>query len=381
MVSPGSPLGIDGDLHFSEQRLEERNQKVSSTHQLGLYGRMSLYMGYRQMSGVPPGQGKTTHMADTSDNFRNAEIEGRNTDAPMHTPADTQSASSQDAMSRMADILESINASIQQMVTSLTDKKIEESNDKPDSNDTFIRSESSKSSHKSSEYPMQLPVNEGSSIETPVVTDVRECNFRQLMEQNMDQPRHVIDILLAGSVNADEYKAWHSGQQFTVDKISRTNNADHAESEATLERKWIHQVHINSAFVLELLGDCMQKAYNVPADDLAEFVKPPRVFIRLFEILLDYHQAMRTRLQELSQPNKDANHKPECLLGESPSACPDPQTMGELRCCLDFVKGRLMPDLDRYRYPTQPVKENQTIPFRRYMVSFLSRAIDICSRR
>ncbi|KUI58675.1 Lon protease [Cytospora mali] len=289
--------------------------------------------------------------AHSQSEFTNSAEAGQPVEPILHeSPADMLSASGQDAMSRMTDTLENINVGIQQMITIF--KKNTTSNAVYD--DSPIDSGSEVSSASEDGVQENVEVHE-------YITGIKECNYRQFGELEMDRPKHVVEILLVGPDFETEAKAWHKTllSQTADEPVPCADDVEDAQFE-TSEHKWIQQVRINSRFVLDTL-------YKL---EMKDGLRGPRMltytahaYIRPFALLLHYHQAMQAELQRLSDGYEEANNEATESPERGSKAYPTLQSLAELRCYVDFVESRLMPDFNRYRYPEQPIDENQKIRY------------------
>ncbi|KUI70475.1 ATP-dependent zinc metalloprotease FtsH [Cytospora mali] len=286
--------------------------------------------------------------------------EGEQPGGPVHVlPANIPLASGQDAMSRMADTLDSINASIQQMIALLrkdTTSAIDESDRELGSVYSYEAEEASEDGgqelHEAEHQPMITEAHEN-------ITNIRECNYYQFKHYEKNQPKHVIDIFLAGADFETEIKACRNSNLTAEESAPNVDDVADTQLENP-GQKWIHQVRINSRFVLEILyGLGIKDGLNMSRIHTGT----GHVFLRPFALLLHYHQAMQTKLQIISEEYDEANMGASKYVESGSETYLTPQSLAELRCYVEFVERHLMPDFNRYRNPEQPVDDTQKIRF------------------
>lgn len=295
--------------------------------------------------------------ANTMGDSRTVPIETEERQQAAASLMDTESAPVPGAMSRMACTLENINAGVQQMRT-LFQKEL--SNKAPSSSTTDDGDEPPEKT-----YEVRVGL---SWRDIPLTTGIKKCNYRQFMEHRRGQPKHVVDVLLADSTIQDEITAWNFRFQ-SVNQLVLGPEPDDSDDESdepqkkSSERKWIHRIRINSAFVKKLLHDFGRKdAQKFSAfGTMLQVGGGAQTFLRPFALLVHYHQAMQVRLRSLSDIHGETS---ESTVKEvTDSSEPDRQSLAELRCYVDFVEEYLMPTLNRYRDLKQPFDDNEKIRF------------------
>lgn len=302
-----------------------------------------------------------TEKADSTPN----EVEKRQ--EPIKSPlATTETTHVEHAISKIAHTLENINDGIQQITSLFKEIRDNEAN----SSGSDSGSESvTPSQPVASDQPLvaELESVEKTRMPTvknwrnmPLITEINKCNYRQFKEHRRAEPRYVVDAFLADSKAQDEMSSWntrfHNPSTFSpVLEPNDENENEESQSNGT-EQKWIHRIRINSTFVMKILydfGSCDVQLVKPLANEAHTFLRP-------FGFLLQYQQAMRETLENLSDGHRDLATETfeECGGKDPDKRC---QLLAELRCYVDFVDQYLMPDLNRFRHLKQPFDENESI--------------------
>lgn len=207
-----------------------------------------------------------------------------------------------------------------------------------------------------------------------IITESRECSWEDYKSRiDSENKAHAVDALLTRSFHSfqNERKAWSSKvEQMKNGMILRpspknhkepTENLTHTPSEKDEELRVV-RVRINSKLVVDVLR-------QVSGDNLDE---GPLSFARPFRYILHFHTKMEQVLRRMESGDFSGipisgltGDEQESPAAENDSLKPDAagmtthrsQALAELKCYVNFVHERLLPDYDKYLDPQLPLEQ------------------------
>lgn len=207
------------------------------------------------------------------------------------------------------------------------------------------------------------------------VPEARQCNLVTYRELVKGETRHVLDFLVAGTELDSEISLWEDRNSailsFNSTDAKNKENQDskthtrskqpHATATNTVpkcsaEDGWIHCIRINSPIVIRMLR---QLSEDEQITMHQRFEQQPLEFNRPFSFLIHHHKKMMIRLEELQKQVESQ----EIPLDSPLASCNQQAALKQLQCYFEFVKGRLIPEINKWRKTTEPKQQQPRIRF------------------
>lgn len=167
-----------------------------------------------------------------------------------------------------------------------------------------------------------------------LIPNVRDCNTDQFKTRVQDEKLHVIDVLLAPAspkmavTSEDPHKPKGKTIALPVPKPDKTETPQTQDTNA-----WIHRIRINSPVLIQHLREFGNQDGLTQSGPVHKENKP-WTFMRPFQYLIHYQDAMKGRLEEIRATDK--------LVVNNAHRISDP-ALSHLQCYIDFLEDRVMP--------------------------------------
>lgn len=197
-----------------------------------------------------------------------------------------------------------------------------------------------------------------------IIPDIRECNLEQFQSlPTADSHKlYCVDILIAGDSLEKDIREFRETADKTKPSLLKLWNPDHITGDSSFEddgKKWIRRIRISSRAVLKVLR------HIHPGD--GDLGRRPVVFLRPFQLLVSLHEKMKEHLGKMERTTSGSSDDEPSSIGsdtnvtkaddhKSPFLDLDDhdKVMNELKCFVDFMQTRIMPDARRYRDTSSP---------------------------
>ncbi|KAI3395537.1 hypothetical protein diail_1254, partial [Diaporthe ilicicola] len=178
----------------------------------------------------------------------------------------------------------------------------------------------------------------GTAAEDPsqenMISSVKECDWEHFINRfSPDEPLHAIEILIAGpqlenSMASEAAKRQKGAGKFESPKPQTSSQI----RRVGFNSGSIHRVRIQSKRLLEFFGEVTGHTWE----------SKPHTFVRPFQYLVQNHDKFKQSVQHLeSQRDRvSVNQNGESL---------DPKLLDDLRCYIEFVEERLLPQYTALR--------------------------------
>lgn len=202
----------------------------------------------------------------------------------------------------------------------------------------------------------------------PIIPDIRVCNLEQFQSPpEVDSHKlYCVDILVSDdSLDKDirDFRATVNKKSSTVFVYTMPEPISDRIEDSSFEdngKKWIRRIRINSRAVLKTLQHIRQVEGG--------FWPRTIVFLRPFQLLVSLHEEMKKQVAKMEQIiSSRSNDKPSSIASglnaagtddqETPFLDLDDNAINELKCFVDFMETRIMPDSRRYKDLSSPLPQ------------------------
>lgn len=206
------------------------------------------------------------------------------------------------------------------------------------------------------------------------VPEARQCNLAAYRELVKGKTRHVLDFLVAGTELDSEINLWEDRNSaiLSSDSTDAKNKESpdpkiHTQSkpprteaknidECSAEDGWIHSIRINSPIVIRMLHQLAEDEHITMHQ---RFEQQPLEFSRPFSFLIHHHMKMMIRLEELQKQVESQ----EIPLDSPLESCDQEAALKQIQCYFDFVKDRLIPEVNKWPNTTELKQQQPRIRF------------------
>jgi hypothetical protein len=156
------------------------------------------------------------------------------------------------------------------------------------------------------------------------IPEVRECNWKTFVNRfDPDEPVYSIDVLVAGPKVYQDIQAEARSRGGMEMRIMGTRPSSHRVHRLENNSQWIHRVRIQSPLLLAIFSRITGYDWGTQS----------HTFMRPFPDIIYRHDKLK---EELRTMESEGDAGPE-----------QPANLADLRCYIDFVESRILPDYTR----------------------------------